>query len=65
MALALGSWLAVSGSLLLIATRTDWMLAWLAFALTSLMPPLMLMVIAQTAERPAARLMHDRELERR
>jgi hypothetical protein len=40
------------------------MLAWLGFGLTSLMPALMLMVIAQTAERPAARLMHDSEPDR-
>jgi hypothetical protein len=60
----LGSWIGVSGSLLWIASRTGWMMAWLAFALTSLMPALMLMVIAQTAERPTARLMHDQEPDR-
>ena len=58
---ALGSWMAASGSLLWVATHTGWVLAWLAFALTSLMPALMLMVIAQTAEPTTARLMHDRD----
>jgi hypothetical protein len=57
---ALGWWMAVSGSLLWIATRTGWVVAWLAFALASLMPALMLMVMAQTVERPTARLMYDR-----
>jgi hypothetical protein len=58
---AFGSWIAVSGSLLWIATRTGWAVAWLGFALATLMPALMLMVIAQTAQRPTARLMHDRD----
>jgi hypothetical protein len=61
---ALGSWMAVSGSLLWIATRTGYAVAWLAFALATLMPALMLMVMAQTVERPTARLMHDPEPDR-
>jgi hypothetical protein len=60
-AIALILWAAFSGGLLWIAIGTGWVLAWLAFALTSLMPTLMLMVIAQTPGRTAARLLHDRE----
>jgi hypothetical protein len=60
-AIALITWVALSGGLLWIAVSTRWVLAWLAFALTSLMPTLMLMVIGQTPERTAARIMHDRE----
>jgi hypothetical protein len=57
--MAVGSWLVGSGSLLWIAIQTGWALAWLAFALTSLMPALMLMVLAQTPGPPAARFLHD------
>jgi hypothetical protein len=60
-AFALTTWVTLSGGLLWIAIGTGWVLAWLAFALTTLMPALMLMVIAQTPQRPAARLMHDQE----
>ena len=61
---ALIAWIAVSASLIWIATRTGWAAAWITFALASLMPALMLMVIAHTVEPPAARLMHDRESNR-
>jgi hypothetical protein len=60
-AIALTSWIAVSGGLLWIAIRTGSVLAWLAFALASLMPALMLMVIAQMPDRTAARMLHDGE----
>jgi hypothetical protein len=48
--------------LLWIAIGTGWLVAWLAFALTSLMPTLILMVIAQTPGLPVARFMHDPDL---
>jgi hypothetical protein len=60
-AIAFSSWLAGSSTLLWIATRTGWVIAWLAFVLISLMPALMLMVLAQTPGRSAARLLHDEE----
>lgn len=55
------TWLALSAGLLWIAIDTGWMLAWLTFALISLMPTMTLMVIAQTPGLPVARLLHDRE----
>lgn len=59
--IALSMWVALSGALLWMALGTQWLLAWLAFALMSLLPTLMLMVIAHSPERTAARMMHDRE----
>ena len=60
-AIALVLWFVLSAGLLWIAIGSGWVVAWLAFALTTLMPTMMLLVMAQTPERATARFLHDRE----